>query len=252
VDYPEHNWGQQREQLSALLDNELGQQEQAELEAHLRDCAACRAEMDSLWRTRALLHALPQPALPRNFALPLETAPALDVPDDSSPAQHTRPAAAHRLTPLPRERIANGRRSVRILQWISTVAAVFGVVLLLSGAFSTLSSRSGSASIASFGSNNHEASGTSLQPAAPTNQPLPHATPGKVASNGSPIPTQEQPTPTSGAGAIRSPARQNTSASPASGQIISAADLGLLLLLLSVCGFATTWILRRRWQHISR
>ena len=101
MEHLEHDWEQQREQLSALLDNELDEQERAELETHLPTCVECRAELESLRRTKALVRALPQPALPRSFALPLEAA--------SLPEQRLETAAAR---PTPRSAQPTARRDV--------------------------------------------------------------------------------------------------------------------------------------------
>ena len=135
MEHLEHDWEQQREQLSALLDNELDEQERAELEAHLPTCAECRAELESLQRTRALVRALPQPALPRSFALPLEAA---SLPEQTFETAAARPAPRS-AQPLPSgtsARRTNRRPSLRTLQWISSIAAVLGIALLLSNAFS--------------------------------------------------------------------------------------------------------------------
>ncbi|HKS68809.1 MAG TPA: zf-HC2 domain-containing protein, partial [Ktedonobacterales bacterium] len=62
-----------RERLSAYLDGELAPGDDAALERHLATCAECRDELAGLREVRALLRALPQPALPRSFALPATT-----------------------------------------------------------------------------------------------------------------------------------------------------------------------------------
>ena len=138
MEHLEHDWEQQREQLSALIDNELDEQERAELETHLPTCAECRAELESLQRTRALVRALPQPALPRSFALPLEAA---SLPEQTFETAAARPAPRS-AQPLPSgtsARRTNRRPSLRTLQWISSIAAVLGLALLLSNAFSGVS-----------------------------------------------------------------------------------------------------------------
>jgi hypothetical protein len=55
--------------LSAYLDQEATQVEQARVESHLTTCAACRAELESLRRTVTLLSALPRVPVPRAFTL---------------------------------------------------------------------------------------------------------------------------------------------------------------------------------------
>ncbi len=57
------------EMLSAFLDNQVSPAERVRVESHLRTCAACRGELESLRRTAALLHALPRVAVPHAFTL---------------------------------------------------------------------------------------------------------------------------------------------------------------------------------------
>lgn len=66
------DWERQRESLSAYLDDELSASDMAEMRAHLATCAECQRELAALRQTRALLRALPTPALPRSFTLPTE------------------------------------------------------------------------------------------------------------------------------------------------------------------------------------
>jgi|SRR5690242_147516 len=108
------DWDEQRERLSVYLDGELGAEERAALERHLPGCARCQAELADLRGVRALLRALPTPAAPRSFTLP----------DDGA-------------VPQP---IATARRSARwtttgavarAMEWVGSVAAVAGLLLLL-------------------------------------------------------------------------------------------------------------------------
>lgn len=235
----EHNWEQQRERLSALLDNQLDEQERAALEAHLRDCAECQAELASLRQTRALLRALPQPALPRNFTLSLDL--AAETPPKTTPAHRPSPQPAQLPTSLQRAREQRWKRPVQVMQWLSTVAAVLGLVLVLSSAFSTIHLASGGATNAS----------QSYPASAP--QTTRYATPPIINTgntqpgDGSPVATQETPlpTPTVGTGVGTTPGNQP----PSSGfqWLVSATGLGVLLLILSVCGFVVARILRRQW-----
>jgi hypothetical protein len=55
--------------LSAFLDRQTTQDERTRIETHLQTCAGCRAELESLRRTVALLHALPRVSVPRAFTL---------------------------------------------------------------------------------------------------------------------------------------------------------------------------------------
>ncbi|HEY7975335.1 MAG TPA: zf-HC2 domain-containing protein, partial [Ktedonobacterales bacterium] len=59
------DWEPQCERLSAYLDGELTDSELAALETHLPTCEQCQRELAALRQTRALLRALPTPALPR-------------------------------------------------------------------------------------------------------------------------------------------------------------------------------------------
>jgi hypothetical protein len=111
--------------LSAYLDGMLDANARARLEAHLADCAACRQQLAELRRVRALMRALPQPALPRSFLLPVEAPqPASSAPTPAAP------------TPL---QAARGRRQTvtrvaRAAQWLGGIAAVLGLALLISTA----------------------------------------------------------------------------------------------------------------------
>lgn len=72
-----------RELLSAYIDGELSPQEKALVEGHLRECADCRQELETLRRTVAILRDAPRPVLPRSFVIrraDLEKAPALSCP----------------------------------------------------------------------------------------------------------------------------------------------------------------------------
>ncbi len=62
-------WERQRELLSAHLDGALEQKDDATLQAHVATCADCQHELAALRQTRALVRALPSPALPRSFTL---------------------------------------------------------------------------------------------------------------------------------------------------------------------------------------
>ncbi len=57
------------ELLSAYLDRQTTVAERARVESHLQTCAACRAELESLRRTVAVLAAMPRVPVPRAFTL---------------------------------------------------------------------------------------------------------------------------------------------------------------------------------------
>ncbi len=53
--------------MSAHMDRELGYQELREVELHLEDCEACRAEYEALRATKELVGSLREAELPREF-----------------------------------------------------------------------------------------------------------------------------------------------------------------------------------------
>jgi hypothetical protein len=57
------------ELFSAHLDDQVTAAERARLDAHLRGCAACQAELDGLRQTVTLLRAMPRVPVPRAFTL---------------------------------------------------------------------------------------------------------------------------------------------------------------------------------------
>ncbi|MCX7839353.1 MAG: zf-HC2 domain-containing protein [Anaerolineae bacterium] len=64
-----HQWVEER--LSEYVDNRLSPRERVTIEQHLADCATCRASLESLRWTIALVKQVPAPALPRSFTLPM-------------------------------------------------------------------------------------------------------------------------------------------------------------------------------------
>lgn len=68
------------EDLSALLDDELTEDERAEVETHLSGCDACRLDLEQLRQTTLALHALPVPRVPRSFAIATPPAPVTRAP----------------------------------------------------------------------------------------------------------------------------------------------------------------------------
>jgi anti-sigma factor RsiW len=108
------------EQLSAFLDKQLTPQEQAFFDAHLQSCQHCQAVLAELRGTVALLHAMPQPSLPRSFTLPAGLSQM--------------PAARPRLQPLPvQQRRAPRYVLRRTVRAFSTLAAAIAVLFILSG-----------------------------------------------------------------------------------------------------------------------
>lgn len=120
------------EWLSAWLDDALDDAERAALGRHLETCADCQRILAELRQVRALLRALPAPALPRSFLLP-EDGPV------EAPGRPGRTAGAP-VVALPRagaSRAAAARRDgrwSRAAQRIGGLAAMIGLALLLGSA----------------------------------------------------------------------------------------------------------------------
>jgi len=112
------------EQLSDFLSGEVSVQEQVQWESHLKNCPLCQQELASLRQVVAMLHALPSPVLPRSFVLSLETvetAEPVALPVASVP------------TPISSTRRGTWKPYIRVvMRTVSTIAAVIGVVFLLS------------------------------------------------------------------------------------------------------------------------
>ncbi len=115
------------EQLSAFLDKQLSRQEQVECEVHLQRCPQCQSLLADLRQTVNILHALPQPELPRSFVLPLPAhAPA--VAERSQRERRVTP-----VTPITRRRSRSWPSSLqRSTRVISTIAAVLGIFFIMS------------------------------------------------------------------------------------------------------------------------
>lgn len=228
------------EQLSALLDNQLSPQEQPAYNAHLQTCQRCQQALADLKQTVALLHALPQPTLPRSFVLPASQA----VP---TPAAHTQESRRHHVHPITtttrRTRIHRGgsfaRQSVRVL---STLAAVIGIVFLLSGFL--VSIRPGSNTMVTNGSSGMPVSGAATQKPQihGITTPQTQASPAIVQTPSITTPKRNQ-TPTSTATPqSRNQTHQSTARSPAIDLNSPQVHLGLgaILLLIGILGVVLT------------
>jgi len=132
------DWESQRERISAYLDGELSLEERAGLEAHLPTCDDCQRELAAMRQMRALLGALPAPALPRSFTLP-ET-PVIATGRRSGPPRWSRPA-----------------------QTFGGLAAAIGLGLLVTSALPHPATLSSSAST-SFGAPSTAAGAATLAP----------------------------------------------------------------------------------------
>ncbi len=242
------------EQLSAFLDKQLSRQEQLDWNAHLRACQQCQRRLADLRQTVALLHALPQAELPRSFVLPTSTTLAPERP--LHPLHQGAPVseAGRLITPIAvahRRRPSFLQRSVRVL---STIAAVVGFFLILSGilvsahigggASSTLSTAPGGAGHAP------NSSSATLPKAGQPNQTTNAAStagpekPGASTPQATRIPTEVvKPAPS----AVPSQDHQVSlppvlNLSTSEGQ----EGVGLILLVLGFLGLIVTGIVRRR------
>lgn len=112
------------EQLSASLDDQLTPDEQAKFQTHLKSCTQCQQELTELGQTVALLHALPQPVLPRTFTLP-ESIPQ----DQPAPVEFTV------------RRRQGGKQVCKVsttLRCLSSLVAVIGIFFVMSGLLNTI------------------------------------------------------------------------------------------------------------------
>lgn len=118
------------EQLSALLDNQPEEAGEA-YRRHLASCQQCQQELAELRQTVNLLRALPQPALPRSFVLP---AGIPQITSERSNAQLEPNIHVLRSTnsslQRARTRTSTGRK---VLSLAGTLAAVVGILFVLSG-----------------------------------------------------------------------------------------------------------------------
>ena len=138
----QHNGQQEKQhlttaQLSTLLDGQLPVEEREFSDAHLATCEQCQQELESLRQTKMLLHAMPRPVLPRSFTLPVSTQQA----DTSTIPAPITPITEYRSTPRRvRSRPYYARTALRT---IGTLAAMVGLVLLLSSLIPFVTQRGG-------------------------------------------------------------------------------------------------------------
>jgi anti-sigma factor RsiW len=233
------------EQLSAFLDREVSAEEQAQWEAHLSTCPQCQQALAVLRQTVVLLHALPQPTLPRSFILPVEAAEAVAMPRATAPTP-IRPAK-RKLNPHVRE----------VLRTMSALAAMIGVVFFLSGLLPALV-HGGEANSATSGT----ASSSTMAPSASSTSTAPQNTPEHSTEKGltpaikTPHPATQtvQPQPINTSDQPHSVTGQPTSSSWPTIFIFNLSTsagrlgLGMLLVLLGVMGF----VLFKRSQRETR
>lgn len=118
-----------QEQLSAALDGMLMPDEQVVLDAHLAGCDSCAREFEELRQVREMMRALPQPALPRSFMLPLEG----ELVASGAPEREVRHGLPSNVTPMSQASRGSRRasRTLLVARWLGTVAAVLGMALFL-------------------------------------------------------------------------------------------------------------------------
>lgn len=145
-----------QEQLSTALDGMLTPEEQAALDAHLAGCESCRRELEELRQVRSLLRAVPEPALPRSFLLPLDgdlpaphashTPPAASVSRPHAPVTPLRSAPRREPTGVHTTRVSRASRTLQVTRWIGTIAAILGLALFIGTLLPQMAHQNGAAS----------------------------------------------------------------------------------------------------------
>jgi anti-sigma factor RsiW len=141
------------EELSALLDNQLAQDEAgADYRDHLASCQQCQQELADLKQTVRLLHALPPPPLPRSFVLPAGI--AQPAPESTEAQNEPNIHILRSTNNSPRRARTRTSAGRRIFSLVGTLAAVVGILFVLSGFVPFASpAASNSASVASSAPN---------------------------------------------------------------------------------------------------
>ncbi len=230
------------EQRSAFLDKQLSSQEQAIVDAHLRDCQQCQQALAELRQTVAILRALPQVEVPRSFTLPARIAAVQEQPVHINPV----------VTPISQRKRARQNTLQRTIRVISSLAAVLGLIFILSSFVTALPHGEGAGSTASSGSSG-SVNRASTSANTHTNQ-SPTARSGIQPGVGSPaVSPPKTPTPTPTPMPTRAVKQgTQTSTGPPSQPAPSVLDLsgptghlviGSALLVLAILGFA---LARRR------
>ncbi|MFL5700775.1 MAG: anti-sigma factor family protein [Ktedonobacteraceae bacterium] len=232
-------------QLSAFIDKELSEQELAVCNAHLETCQQCQSALAGLKQTVAFLQALPEPALPRSFALSEGFTYLQERPERQG-------EQTARANPVVRRRLGAHyvQRSLRVA---STIAAVIGLVFLLSGLLPMLPHGES----ASTGSNAPAASSSSgqrpslVQPGITSTSSAATATAQKAVSADQHGTANAALTPTRIKGASNQNPSKNTSTQPSLplldlGTPLGRQEAGFTLLVLGIVGVLLT---RRRQRE---
>jgi anti-sigma factor RsiW len=238
------------EQLSAFLDQQLSPEEQAACNSHLPGCLQCQQEQAELRQTIRLLRALPEPLLPRTFVLP-ETPSVASVLTKKMllPAKITLAGRGHNLPLYVR----------RPLQFMSVLAAVVGIIFILSGLLSALPGASSTMSSKTIGpvAGVHNTSQRTNGPAFGSISPTVVGDPSQVATAAAATEQAFLPTQTSiTASQVKS--QDATTLQPEANTPVpevlffdlnnASGRLGLGLILL-LAGFVSSTALRQRSKH---
>jgi hypothetical protein len=241
------------EQLSLLLDQAITSSEGTvepdstdldDLQVHLRDCEQCQQELAELRQTVMLLRAMPQPQLPRAFALPVGILQTPARAESVSISQPVQPVALH--AQRQKQRKAMSMRLV--LRTASGLAAAIGILCVLSGLFNGIpflsNTSNGNRGIISLGQPSGIERNGSLVTPKTTNtndQQSPHR--GNAAQQ---APTPATAPPTSAPRLVPSTQPQSAGSSPINSilNILSfilgpegRVGTGILLFLIGACGF---------------
>ncbi len=220
------------EQISAYIDKQLSEQERAICKLHLQICEQCQSNLATLKQTVALLKALPEPTLPRSFVLPAGAAYLQEQPAQQQTPDMPTPPTNRRVW------LSYLQRSLRSA---SIIAAVIGLVFLLSGVLPTLHTNGGTTVTTSSGGEANPRPATSPNGTS-TNVHTGVHTPAALARNTTPTTTARTPT-------ITTPAVHHAGA-PAPPLFALATDLGRqeigwLLIILGIVGVLLTRRKRR-------
>ena len=207
------------------------------VDTHLRACQQCQQALTDLRQTVALLHALPQLEVPRSFALPARIATVQEQPAPRSPV----------VTPISQRNRTRQRTLQRTFRVMSSLAAIIGLIFILSSFVTTLPQRGASTTASSGSSSAVAPKATTHSSSTPHQQPA-TATGSQADGSGSPSVRPQTPTSTPSQ-AVKAPTR---STSPPGQPAPAVFDLstpsshlviGSVLLVLAILGFALT---RRR------
>jgi hypothetical protein len=229
------------EQLSALLDGQLSSDERSQWDEHLKTCEQCQQELAELRLTVNLLRTLPQPELPRSFALPVN-APVTPIAAFSEHRAARGSAQRQRSRPVVLRTTANS---------LCAIAAVLGLFLLASALLASMHTMGTTTSMSAPAASSAQSSNASSGSARATSKIVPPTATHPQASAAPEI-TPTAP-PTMGPYAVKPGSPQQSghrAAAPLANALQSVlalfdvstpggrAALGLLLLLLGAIGFA--------------